>query len=299
MGVPRYADFQRAIGLKLTHQGDIWWQQVRPFFYRPLLPFKTYDLKSLDRSHKLGIFQHAVLNGQRANSYLNPVVFDDLANYELRNIGENGRRNLKRALNKKVRISPISKEREFAEKAYPVYLSFYDRTRYSFDTSRRDKSQFARWTRTIFQFPELLILGAFVDEELVGFEITCLVENVLIIDIVVHSDESLRCGAPDLLLHHQRSIVADCSDIHIIYDSMLAQNRGINEFKLRRGARVLALPALLHLHPFILQSLKMVKQNIYGRLYGLSYEKVIGLNHSRTFASDSHTQLAINRHYTH
>jgi len=49
----------------------------------------------------------------------------------------------------------------FSAKAYDVYLSFYRRTKYSFDTSRATKDGFAQWTRALFEFQDLVIVGAF------------------------------------------------------------------------------------------------------------------------------------------
>ena len=50
MSIERYAAFEQSLGAKkILRTGDICWIQIRPFFYRPLLPFKKYDAEQLKR----------------------------------------------------------------------------------------------------------------------------------------------------------------------------------------------------------------------------------------------------------
>jgi len=270
MSVDRYAAFEQALGTRLLRTGDIWWVQIRPFFYRPLLPFERYDVEAVKKlvGHR-GVFQHAVMEGQAHNSYLNTIIFDDLHKYDPRQLRKNVRGSLKKGMASGATVRPIVDAAEFCEKAYPVYLSFYERTRYAFDKSRRSKEVFIRWARRLFQFSDAVILGAFAGQELISFEIHCLVERTLILKSIVNSESAVRTGAPDLVLHHVRSSASGQSTIDKIYDTMRARNQGINEYKVFRGAKVLALPSLLHIHPALLWSLRKVSRGIYSRLCGV------------------------------
>jgi len=276
MTVERYADLQRATGTNVVKIGDIWWQQVRRYLYRPLLPFKKYDLKKGTAGFsRIGALQHAVEDGQLFNSHLNPILFDDIHNYDIKNLRYSVRKHIQKALKNNVSVSRIVDEREFAESAYPCYASFYERTKYGHDTSRREKDGFSRWSHTLYQFPETVILGAFVGRELVSFEISCLVEDTLFLKTLVNSDKALKLGAPDLLLHAYRIGCREQPEVHLIYDSMLGQNPGINEYYFVRGARVQALAADLHVHPALLWLVKKANQRIYGRLVGLGNEELL------------------------
>jgi hypothetical protein len=276
MTIERYATLERATGVKAVKVGDIWWQQVRPFFYRPLLPFKRFDLKlMIDGFTKFGAFQYAVEDGQSCNSYLNPIIFDEPHNDDIKKLPYNAQKHVKKALKNNLTVSRIVDEKEFSEIAYPCYLSFYERTKYGFDANRRHKDGFSRWSHAVFQFPETVILGAFADRELISFEIGCLVEDTFILKTLVNSDKALKLGASDLLLHSYRISVREQPNIHLIYDSMLGQRSGINEFYLVRGARVLALPAFLHMHPALLWLIRKAKKGIYARLFGLGNEELL------------------------
>jgi len=61
----------------------------------------------------------------------------------------------------------------------------------------------------------------------------------------------------------------------MIYAGLYLQNEGINKFKIERGARVVALPAYLHIHQLILWSFKKLRKNVYDRLVGMSEEQII------------------------
>jgi hypothetical protein len=276
MTIDRYAAFERATGMKVVKIGDIWWHQVRSFLYRPLLPFKKYDIRKTRKDfNRIGAFQYGVEDGQACNSYLNPIIFDELHDYDMQKLAYSVRKHIKKAVKNDVTVSRITDEREFCEYAYPCYLSFYERTRYGFDRSRRTRDGFSRWSRTLFQFPEAVILGAFVGQELVSYEISCLVESTLFLKTLVNSDKALKLGAADLLLHTYRLWSRELPQIRAIYDSMLGQSAGINEYYLVRGARVLALPADLHMHPVLRWLIQKGHKKIYGRLLGLSLEELL------------------------
>jgi hypothetical protein len=275
MSVERYAAFEQATGVNVVRIGEIWWQQLRPFLYRPVLPFKKYDLTRVREGFdRVGVFQAAVEDRQSANSHLNPIVFERPEEYDPRELRDSGRKNLNKALKNPIAVRRITDEEQFSQLAYPVYLSFYDRTKYSFDNSRRKKAKFIRWAHTVFEFPEAVVLGAFMNQELVSFEIACVVEKALILKTLVTSDKGLKLNAPDLLLHHYRAIAREYNEIGLIYDGMLSANSGLNNYKIRRGAQVKALPAFLHFHPGLLWLVKKANSAAYERLRGLTHDEL-------------------------
>jgi hypothetical protein len=282
MTLERYAAFELATGGTAIKAGDIWWHQVRPFLYRPLLPFKAYDSTDVGEIRRIGAFQHAVLNGQAHDTYLNPIVFDELHAYDIKTLRKGVRGQIKKALQSAVTVSRIVDEDEFCEKGYPAYLSFFERTRYSFEAGRRQKEGFARWARTVLEFNEVVVLGSFAGSELLSFEISCLVEGALILVTIVNSGEALRLCVPDLLLHFTRTSAGRQPEIRMIFDSMLTQSRGINEFKLLRGARVLALPARLHMPRPLVWLVRRSSPSVYSRLHGFDADQLQASGFSTT-----------------
>src|SRR5690242_15358765 len=99
MPVDTYAAFERATGGHVKRTGDMWWRRVRPSLYRPLLPFKRFDIAATAAAiDTLGVFQHGVSEGQPHNSHLNPVVFDNLREYDPAKLRKNVRSQVRKAL---------------------------------------------------------------------------------------------------------------------------------------------------------------------------------------------------------
>ncbi len=268
MSADRYAALETSGGAFIVKQGPIHWRRVRRYFYRPLLPYLKYGVESTAPTfEQSGIFQHAVPDGDRHNSYFNPIIFDDLQNYEMGRLKKNVLRDLNFALKQGIAVARITDEQEFCEKAHPVYLSFYERTQYGFATYRRESAGFARWARTLFQFPELVILGAFRGEELLGFEMSCLIGDTVILKSVVHAEKGVSLHTPDLLLHHWRVMARNSENISMIYDGPMSAS-GVDNFKIRRGARPLALPAYLHANPLLRLAFRAGGNSIFRKLLG-------------------------------
>ncbi|HEY1273188.1 MAG TPA: hypothetical protein VGF08_14435, partial [Terriglobales bacterium] len=99
MSVERYAAEEIATGeKKITRQGEVYWRQVRRFFYRPLPPFIPHDLETTTRNFNvLAAFQHGVLPGQPSNSEIQLMTFGDLGGYSIDKLDYRVAKNIKRA----------------------------------------------------------------------------------------------------------------------------------------------------------------------------------------------------------
>jgi hypothetical protein len=47
MTVEEFARFRRSLGERVIPANGVFWRQVRPLFYRPLLPYQEYPSKSV------------------------------------------------------------------------------------------------------------------------------------------------------------------------------------------------------------------------------------------------------------
>jgi hypothetical protein len=274
MTVERYAALEQATGVSLYRHENLWWRRVRPFFYRPLLPFKKYNVKDASASFgRLGVFQNVVGDGQPHNSYLNPVVFDDIRCYDMNSLCKYVRQRIRNAHRHEIKVVPCLDQKDFCEKGFPVYLSFYKRTRYEFNIGRRHRQQFDKWVSCLFSFPEVVILGAYAGQDLLSFHVSCLVEDVLVLKTLANSTKGLEINSSDLLLDYLRASARDQQEINVIYDGSF-HDSGVVRFKLLRGATVLALPAFLHLHPAALWLINKTNEGISRQLQGFSDREV-------------------------
>jgi hypothetical protein len=189
--------------------------------------------------------QYGLAHTEDANTILNLIIFDELDKYNSSRLHQNPKRNLKKAQKHGLYVMQIKDPDILFQQGYSVYLSFYRRTGYAFDRKRLNLPYFKTWVQNLFQFQKIRVLGVFHDGRLLSFEVTCLVEDVLILKTIVNSEEGLNLKAPDIQLHHDRIQASRQGNIRMIYDSLLAKSPGQNHFKCQRGARVWCLPARL------------------------------------------------------
>jgi len=282
ISIDRYALMMEADGGTVLKQGQVWFKQGHRFFYRPLLPHRKYDFYDTRRQiNKFGVFQHGVKDDQPHNCYLNVIIFDRLYSYEANTLSTGPLRNLKDAMKKGVAVRRICDPEEFASNGYPVYMSAYRRNHYGGDTrwgaQRRDPEGFSKWAHTIFKCPETIVLGVYTRGELLSFEVSWLVEDTLVLSTIVHSEKGIALRTPDTLLHAWRITARDQPGVNFILDSLMAST-GVDEFKLRRGGRALALRAYVNINRAGLSLIRHIWPGAYSRIAGRAPDEMLPNN---------------------
>jgi hypothetical protein len=280
MSTDRHGQLVEALGGTVLKQGQVWFIQGRRFFYRPLLPHRKYDLYEVRKQiNNFGVFQHGVKDDQPHNCYLNMIIFDRLCNYEANTLCSGALRNLKEAMKNGAVVRRICDPEEFASSGHPVFMSAYHRNQYGAGTrwgaQRRDPEGFAKWAHTIFKFPETIVLGAYARGELISFEIGWVVEDTLVLSTIVHSDKGIALRTPDLLLHAWRITVRDQPGVNFIFDGLMMGAAGVDEFKLRRGGRALAVRAYVNIDRTALSLFQHIWPRAYSRISGRAPDEVL------------------------
>lgn len=271
MTFEEFAEAERSQGVKVVKVNDIYWRQVRPCLFRPLLPFWEFspEVAKPPRSAWFGGYQHAVPPQAAANSYLNLLIFENTKDYVFDDMHRDHRREVRQAA-KQYTVRRVENPEEFKDKAYKAYLSFYGRTHYQYKSERQDRECFGRWADSLFRFPKVVVLGAYRDTELQAISISKLVEDTMVYSTVFGSTESLKCHVTALLLHTVRNALAGREDVKQFYIGMYNfQGRtGVHGFYIYRGCRLVIKPAHLHLNPVMDQLLKRCLPRQYEKLYG-------------------------------
>jgi hypothetical protein len=267
MTADEYAALQIAMGEKVVRSGGVWWRAVRPFFYRPLLPFRELapDRAAYPTLARLGAAQHLVSEGVPANSSMSLIVFDDPQSYSLELLDKSRRRDLRRSMERFV-VKRLTDVDDFSTSGHPVYLSFYERTRYAYKSDRTDPRRFAEWARTLMGFPKVCVLGAYRDDELVAVGVSFLVEDALFISSIFAESSALAGLVSESVLHGMREQVAGVRDVNLIFAAMAGMERGLDNFYLLRGARLESKPAWLSLNPLMSIVLQTLRPDSYRRL---------------------------------
>ena len=271
MSAEEFATFQCALGERVIERSNVYWKRVRPFFYRPLLPFREFspEVTSAPLQACLGGFQFAVPPESRGNSFLNLLIYKDTEKYSLDALDRRKRQQVRSAAAKFI-IRPIENAEEFKQKAFPVYLSFFERTGYTYKSERRNHDSFSRWADTLFRFPKVAILGAYHNGELGGVSISEFVEDTLVYSTAFCDNDSFRLHVTSLMLHCLQEAAADCPEMKCIFAGPYKyQGRnGVDKFHLDRGCSLVKKPALVSLNPLARVYLRHFKGNVYEKLIG-------------------------------
>lgn len=271
LSLDEYAALQQSVGEKVVCLDGFWWRRVRPCFYRPLVPFREFPTTAsrLPASAWLGGVQHVVPCGQPANSTMSFLIFPDALDYSLEKLRPKSRQHVRSAA-ERFTVRPLTDRAEFKEKAFPVYKSFYARTKYRYLAARLRQTNFDKWTDAVFDHGASLVLGAFRGIELSAISIAQAIEDTLIYSTFLGMDEALRDHVSNLLLHTVRQTASQDGGITQVYAGIPkpAEHRGIDEFLMQRGCRVVTKPAFMRLNPVSGLALRCFMSDQYARIRG-------------------------------
>jgi hypothetical protein len=259
MSQDEYARLQAAMGTRSVAVGSVHWRVVRPLFYRPLLPFVRLEAGAakLPRLAWLGCAQYAVTEPADADSCIAILAFENLGAYRPESLEKKLRYQIRKA-ESRFEIRPIQSAEELGQQGYPVYCSFLQRTNYLFDRRRRERGRFTEWSRALFSFPQVLVLGAYEDGVLRAVSVTYQVEDILCYATFFAESESLRHFVSDAMLHAVRSLATRAPSARLMFAGMRGMGRGLDHYYIHRGASVLELPARIsgnRLAPLVLRFL--------------------------------------------
>jgi hypothetical protein len=272
-GVASYALACRRAGQPLVQCGGTWWREVRPCFFRPILPF--LDVLSIPvglpyRSALGGCQYPSYPGGDPPNSFLAYLAFADARDYCLERLSPRLRRYV-RSAERSFLIRPLSNTPEFKARAHRIYLQFHDRTKYRYLENRVRKPQFDRWVEAEFADPGLVALGAWAGDSLVAVGLSRVVGEAWVYSSFFASDDALRGHVANLMLHHVRSLAAAADGVTSVYCGMQkagTAGASVDEFHLRRGAALIRRPAVLRVNPLARWMLFRLRPDIWGRLRG-------------------------------
>lgn len=269
LSAEEFASFVGLLGPKIVSAEGLHWGEVRRFFYRPLLPLREFDPATIrpPRLAALGGVQYAVAAGPQANSWLNWLAFDRAPEYSITTLDKNRRRQVRLAARDFV-IRPVTDPEEFRRQAHPVYLSFQNRTGYKVGAERRDPAAFARWTDALFASPKVLVLGGYREGVLGGVSLTYRHGSIVFYATFFCDDGALERCLSDLMLHTVRESAAVSPGVTHVYAGMFKGIRGLDDFYLHRGARLIRQPARLEINPLAGFLLRNLLPGQFARLLG-------------------------------
>jgi len=266
MTIDEFAAYRRGEGMKLSKIDDIWWAEVRPFFFRPLFPFreikpwsKRYPAKAI-----FGGFIHAVPSSTQTRSCLNYHVYDNLQNYSIDMLSSK-RRKVLRHCNKRFSVRSIPEPDEFVSTAYPVYKIFFERTNYWYKNDRILKENFTAWANNLYAYPKISKNGIYLDNKLSAVETSFRIEDVIFGDNLFADNASLDLDVIDFIVHTVREAAAD-TDAKYFFSGLPTGVTTLDSSKRMRGCKLLSLPAYCKINPVALSLAKVLMKDSYHKL---------------------------------
>jgi hypothetical protein len=242
LSIDEYAWMRSLQGQKIRRVGPVYWARVRPFFYRPLLPYEALATDHPPPPCRFGGHQYVVADPREANSTVNFRVFDDCTAYSLAARPREYRRMVRLGLSH-FDIRPITAAGELKQRGHSLYLSFYRRTRYAYMSKRVRHDIFDRWAEAVFACPKTLVLGAYAEDSLLSVSICHLVGDTLIYSTSFSETGSLKRHVCDAMLHVVRELAAREDGVARILAGMYSGGIGSDQFDLLRGGKVERRPA--------------------------------------------------------
>jgi len=270
MTIQEYALYQRSLGLKVEKQNDLWWAEVRPFFFRPLIVLAEVDPEATRYPSKsrIGGFLHAVPPAATTNTEMNFFIYDDIQRYSLGQLKEKHRHITGKGI-RNFEARQLTDVGTFIDGAYEVYRSFYARTQYQYKKERLDRAYFIDWSEKLFGDDRVLVVGAYRMGKLAAIDVSCQVEGLIIDEIFFSDKESLDLKVTDFLLYTIRETAAS-SDAAYIFRGLPSGHRTLDESKLTRGCKVVRKPAMLWINPLALYTAKLFMKKWYNKLLGIT-----------------------------
>jgi len=268
MSLSEYAEQQGKLGAKVILSNGVYWRKVRPFFYRPLLPVETYSPATVQTpvAWPSG-FQHAVADGEPANSTMNFIMLDELANYSLGTLTHKRRQLIKRAA-QQFQIRPLQQSDELKEQGHKIYLSFYQRTRYPYKQDRTSYAVFARWVDTLYSSPKTILLGGYGPNGLAAISTSYWVNHTLVYSTLICESEALHKNLGELMFHEVRQLAARHAGISQIYVRNYHGGNSLDQYYLLRGCQLVRKPARLEVSQPFHALLRWVMPKKYELLLG-------------------------------
>jgi hypothetical protein len=266
MSIDDLAAYQRACGVRALKIKDIWWIEPRPYFFRTLFPLAQADPQTTKYpiGHLVGGVLHLVPSGVTSNSCMKLFLYDELPDYSLEKMSAKQKWVIKKSTeNFEARI--MTDLNQFIETAFPIYQSFYDRTQYSYRKERAQKAIFAAWATTLFQFPNIMILGAYHQDKLSAVDISYQVENVIIDDVFFSDTVSQGLRVTDFMVHTLREM-AIASDAKYLFRGFPCGKQSLDESKIRRGCKIFSVPAHCKVNPVALYVGRVFMNESYRKL---------------------------------
>jgi hypothetical protein len=264
--VDEYARRLRMRSHPVHQAGGVWWRQLRTQFCWPLDPLAIVEPGATPAlPHALFGYQARAEAAEQANSYLNPMMCEDVAGYALERLSSQRRNRIKRGL-KQVEIRAVG-EAELARDGWQIEHEFYGRTQWH---PPPPPPLWQAQVRRSYSSPIVdHKLGAWVGDRLVAYLTWFGLEDTAHTNHLASSDEGNQLCANDALLYTWMEQVRASGRYRRATFSIRSLKATLDEYKESHLFRLQSLPARLMMNPLMRELLRWRRPTELERLVGL------------------------------
>lgn len=268
MSLREYAALQTRLGVKVVERDGCFWRQVRPFFFRLLLPVEACPGSAIrpPAAWPSG-FQYVTADQSQANSTMNFIMLDEPQGYSLGNLNHKRRQLIKRAA-QQFEVRPLTDAGEVKRQGHHVYLSFFQRSGYRYKSDRQKKSVYDEWVDTLFSSPGSILLGGYGPSGLVGISSSFWINHTLVYSTLMCETGAMKLNLGELLFHEVQQLAARHPGIREIFVRRYQQGNSLDRYYLLRGCKLVKKPARLELSAPIRSFIRWTMPRQYDLLCG-------------------------------
>jgi hypothetical protein len=267
MTVDETVQADRTLGIKFHFSDNIWWREVKPFFYQPAV--STLRLKpGTVRPHlwsALGGYYHMVPEGVESNGAIIANEISDPVGYDLQSL-KRKRGQILRAL-AEFRIQPVTDLQDLLGSGYDVYLD-WERRIGEVRTKRSHRNRFARWISSVFAHPYGMILGAYTGNRLAAFMTIYATDGVANCSKIFSHSEFSKQTPSSALLYSFVKISSNNPEIQRVWHGLRHINPSLQRYKAVMGFDLITYPAYIRLRAGIRPLVRWCFPSEYRRLMG-------------------------------
>jgi hypothetical protein len=265
MTIDEFVAQEERAGAHFHRAGDVWWQQVKPFYCVALPLFRKIrpgDARPPQLAALAG-YEHPVPDDAASNAVVGIMTLEEPRRYELGGLSAKRRGHVRRGL-RSVSVRRIESVEVIASEGHRVNVSAIARMGWGGD--RRHYTDPRRWAegmRATFNLPDREGWGAFVEGRLVAYLLAYELEHNLHICALMSHSDALSLYPNDALLHTFLESCRQRAGIGRVVFGYWCAKPSLNEFKQRFGFRPSALRLHRHLFPGLSSALRFTRYRHY------------------------------------
>lgn len=169
---------------------------------------------------------------------------------------------------KYIEIKPITNENVLYKEGFEIFKQNYRRTNYG---KRLTKNKYCKQVKRYFDYPFISVLGGFIENRLVAYLITTVVEDTAYLETIIMNEQArLLQACTGLQFAIMKHLGGNHGEIKQVIDGLHArENLFLCKYKEKWGFHVAKIPSFYWFLPAIGPILKKTYPHKYYRLTGI------------------------------